>query len=188
MYCIYRITNKINGKTYIGKHEYKKLNDNYMGSGVYLKRAQKKYGMENFQKEILVFNISKLEHANLLEKTFIANEREKVGIENCYNIANGGDGGNLGIPPWNKGKKGLQTCWCKGKKHSEETKKKISEALKCIKRGPHSEEHKRKISEAHKGKVFSEEAKRKMSEAHKGKTAPNKGKHWKLVDGKHLYY
>ena len=59
MYYIYRITNKVNGKTYIGQHKYKELNDSYMGSGVHLRRAQKKYGMENFEKKILVFNISK---------------------------------------------------------------------------------------------------------------------------------
>lgn len=32
MYCIYKITNLINGKTYIGQHKYKKLNDSYMGN------------------------------------------------------------------------------------------------------------------------------------------------------------
>ena len=108
MYYIYRITNKINNKTYIGQHKYKNIDDNYMGSGIYLKKAQKKYGIENFKKEILVFNISKQEHADLLEKTFIAAEREKVGTRNCYNRADGGRGGNgesnKGHPAWNKGK------------------------------------------------------------------------------------
>lgn len=59
------------------------------------------------------------------------------------------------------------------------------------KRGPHSEERKRKISEAHKGLKygpFSEEHKKKLSEAHKGKSSNTKGKHWKLVDGKRIYY
>lgn len=148
MYYIYRITNKVNGKTYIGKHKYKKLNDSYMGSGVLLKKAQKKYGMKNFEKKILIFNISKLENVNLLEKTFIAAEREKVGRENCYNRADGGDG-NTG-------------------KLSEETRKKMAESHTG---GHHSEEAKRKLSEAHKdktpwnkGKPWGEEMKQKIKE------------------------
>ena len=48
-----------------------------------------------------------------------------------------------------------------------------------------SEETRRKMSEAHKGKPKSEEQKKKLSEAHKCKY---KGKHWKLVDGKRVYY
>lgn len=130
MYYIYRITNKVNGKTYVGQHKYKKLNENYMGSGVHLRRAQKKYGMESFEKEILVFNISKLEHVNLLEETFIAAEREKVGRENCYNIANGGEGFSgkrseetrKRMSESHKGKQGPN----KGKKHSEEWVRKMS--------------------------------------------------------------
>ena len=162
MYYIYRITNLINGKTYIGQHKYKDLNDNYMGSGKHLKQAIKKYGIENFKKEILVFNLPKQEYANLLEITFIASEREKVGIENCYNINDGGEG-------------------CRGS-FSEEHKKKMSEAHK----GKHySEEARRKMSEAGKGKHMSDEAKRKMSVAKKGIF---KGKHWKLVDGKRVWY
>ena len=226
MHYIYRITNKVNGKTYIGQHEYRKLNDNYMGSGKRLWEAYRKYGLENFEKQILVFNISKKEHADLLEKTFIASEREKIGIRNCYNISDGGNGGNLGEEvnkkiseamkgktPWNKGKH----C----KPLTEEHKRKLSEANKGKKRGPLSEEHKRKLSEAHKGKpawnkgksgYLSEEHKRKLSESCKGKPAWNsgkkmseelvkknsdshkgqipwwKGKHWKLVDGKRVYY
>lgn len=153
MYYIYRITNLVNGKTYIGQHKYQDLNDYYMGSGKILKLAIKKHGIENFKKEILVFNISKKEHIDLLEKTFIAFEREKVGAENCYNIADGG-GGSTGHL-------------------SEEHRKKISEANK----GKHmSEEAKRKISEAHKGKKMPEESCRKNSEAHKGQTPWNKDK------------
>ena len=185
---IYRITNLINGKTYIGQHKYKKLGDEYMGSGKLLLKTYKKYGIENFKKEILVFNISKKEHIDLLEKTFIASEREKVWAENCYNITDGGEGGSF-----------------KGRTFSEETRKKMSESHKGIplseeqrknmrgrpawnKGMPCSEETKRKISEANKGnpgpwegKQLSEETKRKISEAHKGK-------HWKLIDGKRVYY
>ncbi len=66
----------------------------------------------------------------------------------------------------------------KGKKLSEETKKKIGEASK--RRHP-SEETRRKMSEAQKGHPVSEEARRKSSEF-------CKGKHWKLVDGKRVWY
>lgn len=74
----------------------------------------------------------------------------------------------------------------KGTHHSEETKAKISEAIKGEKHPfymkHHSEETKRKISEAKKGKYhITEEHKKKLLEAHKGK-------HWKLVDGKRVWY
>lgn len=73
-------------------------------------------------------------------------------------------------------------------KHSKETKRKISVYRKGKK---HSEETRRKISEAKKGKkrkLHSEETRRKMSEAHKGKSSLNKGRHWKLVNGKRVWY
>lgn len=80
----------------------------------------------------------------------------------------------------------------KGKKLSEGIKNKISKSLKGksswnngkssgMKGKCHSEETKKKMSDARKGKAFSKEWKRKISDA-------NKGKHWKLVDGKRIYY
>ena len=81
----------------------------------------------------------------------------------------------------------------KGKKRSDETKKKISEAQKGKKRSDEtrrkmkgnknalgckrSEETRRKISEAKKGKHLSEETRKKMGEAKKGNTY-TKGMHW----------
>lgn len=216
MYCIYKITNLINGKTYVGQHKYKTLDDDYMGSGKHLKAARAKYGIENFKKEILIYNVSKKEHIDLLEKTFIASEREKVGIGNCYNITNGGEGCD-GLLMSEETRKKLSKLH-KGTKLSEEHKKKISEAMKRSHNHHHrhhSEETKKKMSEAKKGKKRSEETKKKISESlkgRKGKPAWNKGKssgmkgrhlseeikkriseahkgkHWKLVDGKHVWY
>lgn len=51
-----------------------------------------------------------------------------------------------------------------------------------------SEESKKKNAEAHKGIPCSEETKRKISGALKGHPACNKGKHWKVVDGKRVWY
>ena len=182
MYCIYRITNLINGKTYIGQHKYKKLDDYYMGSGVYLKKAKKKYGIENFKKEILEFNIPTVELANDWEQMYILFERAKGKAE--YNIADGGaghGGWNKGIPCSEETKRKLSEA-NKGRKLSEETRKKLSEARKGKKL---SEETKRKMSEAMKGKHHTEEWKNKHSEAMKGrnnpmfgKPCPNKGTHW----------
>ena len=169
MYCIYRITNLINSKTYIGQHKYKKLDDSYMGSGVYIKRAINKYGIENFKKEILVFNISKKEHIDLLEKTFIASERGKGIAE--YNIANGGKGSaGHKMPESAKRKlsersKGNQ--YHTGHHHSEETKRKWSEERKGKNAGKNNPMY---------GKHFSEEIKKKLSDSHKGKPGYWKGK------------
>jgi GIY-YIG catalytic domain len=89
-YTIYKITNKLNDKIYIGKHQTKDLNDGYMGSGKLLRRAQEKYGIENFVKEIL--------HVFDTEVEMNAKEAELVSDEFClredtYNICTGGQGG-----------------------------------------------------------------------------------------------
>ena len=89
-YFIYQITNNINGKIYIGKHETYDIDDNYFGSGKHLKNAQKKYGLENFTKTIL-FELQNEEEMNLLEK-MVVNENF-LKRDDVYNLNEGGDGG-----------------------------------------------------------------------------------------------
>lgn len=87
---IYKITNLVNGKIYIGKDTVS--DKNYYGSGILIKRAIEKYGIENFKKEILEECISNNDLC-LKEKYWI----EYYGSTNLkigYNISKGGDGGD----------------------------------------------------------------------------------------------
>lgn len=87
---IYLIINTVNGKTYIGKREKSsEVSKNYLGSGVRLKNAIKKYGKDKFRKFIIDENknYSRKELLNL-EIEYIANLKPK------YNISAGGEGGN----------------------------------------------------------------------------------------------
>jgi GIY-YIG catalytic domain len=85
-YTIYKVTNKVNGKHYIGKHQTKDLDDSYMGSGKYLKHAIKKHGLENFTKEILFMFDTEAE-MNAKEKELV------IVSESTYNLCEGGKGG-----------------------------------------------------------------------------------------------
>lgn len=166
MYYIYRITNLINGKTYIGQHKYKKLNDSYTGSGVLIKRAIKKHGIENFKKEILEFNIPTVELANDWEQMYILFERAIGKAE--YNIANGGNG--TGTVSKETKRKMSETR--KGRKLSEETKIKISEANKGKSRNKgHISWNKGKKglqTPPNKGIPLTEEQKKNLSKVRKG--------------------
>ena len=64
-YYIYLTTNHINGKKYIGKH-YGELDDAYLGSGINIQAAIKKYGIENFSKEILYISNSEEDRNELI--------------------------------------------------------------------------------------------------------------------------
>lgn len=92
---IYRITNNINGKWYIGSRRCVDMDtartDPYFGSGKLLKAAIKKYGKWNFTKEILCFVEDAYELEDLILITIDA-----AADKNCYNLKNAGEGGAVG--------------------------------------------------------------------------------------------
>ncbi len=113
---IYKITNKINGKVYVGKHAKSELDESYWGSGLDLNKDLKKLGIQSFDRQVL-------DWCNTNEEL---NEREIFWIEKLntfkdpfhYNLTSGGDG--IG----------------KGFEHSEETlvqrAKKIAKPIICL--------------------------------------------------------
>lgn len=64
---IYITTNLVNGKKYLGQRKYSKGWESYLGSGVAFKKALKKYGKENFKREIIV-EAETAEELNQFEK------------------------------------------------------------------------------------------------------------------------
>ena len=178
---IYRTTNLINQKFYVGKDTHN--NPNYYGSGKRLKLAIKKYGIENFKKEVLEV-CDTLELLNEREKFWI---KELNAISEGYNISLGGDGGDTisnnprrdeiskKISESNKGK-------FIGKTNSKEIREKISNALKGRFVGDknpnygknHTDEVKDKIRKKALGRVVSDETRKKISIKNKGK----KGVEW----------
>lgn len=88
---IYKTTNLINDKIYVGQH-YTSADDGYLGSGKILKRAINKYGKDNFKREILEF----VEENNINEKEihWISELSATIKYGN-YNLHEGGTGGNL---------------------------------------------------------------------------------------------
>lgn len=87
---LYKITNNINGKFYYGIHSTNDLDDNYMGSGKLINIAYKKYGYDNFKKEIIEF-FDNREKASKAEHDIVT--KDLVNDSNCYNLTIGGDQG-----------------------------------------------------------------------------------------------
>lgn len=155
---VYKTTNLINGKIYIGKKTGE--NDNYLGSGSILALAINKYGKEKFKIEILEECESE-DHLNEREIYWINffNSRDRlIG----YNITKGGNGG------WDP------SIW-KGRSLSESHRKNISKNHRNIKgdKNPmfgkkHSQKTCDKISEARKGMTASDFTKTKMSLSKQG--------------------
>jgi hypothetical protein len=85
-YLIYKITNIINNKIYIGAHKTNNINDGYMGSGKAIIFAIKKHGIQNFIKGIL-FDFDSAKEMFDKEKELAIVKKGR------YNLKPGGSGG-----------------------------------------------------------------------------------------------
>jgi len=122
---IYETTNLINGRIYIGLDT--KNDFSYYGSGKYYKRAEKKYGKENFRKATIDSD-ENLEVLYLKEIFWIADYRKRG--HQLYNVSSGGDGGDTFSNNPNKEEIRQKIInFRKGKPCLEEIKQKISKTL-----------------------------------------------------------
>ena len=210
MYIIYQTTNLTTGQIYIGQHKVKNddLDPKYLGSGIILKNAIQKYGIENFCRDILD-ECDSLEDANILETAYI-DIYESNNPEIGYNIALGGKNYGSAIR-WikeNDPKKWKQlqkkfiangkrspSQFKKGHQLSTESIEKMKKHLPK-KRKPLSEETKKKIGDANRGRTswakgkklgpLSNEVKQKISKAHSGRKLSEEHKK-KISDGMKKY-
>lgn len=162
-FTVYKTINLLNGMIYIGKHQTKNPDDEYLGSGKRLKYAIKKYGIENFKKEVL-FIFESEEEMNSKEAELVT--EEFCSRDDTYNLCPGGHGGwgyvNIHV-------NSLESLKKNGSLGGLATKGRF--------RKPMTSSHKNKISQSLTGKSLSENTKKKISKANIGKT-PNKGKKW----------
>ena len=197
---IYKVTNLINNKIYIGQHfrsdgSLTELDPKYWGSGIKINNAFLKYGYNNFSREIICWCDS-LEELNEKEKFYIS-EFDTLNDNIGYNIAKGGNAGNLicgyseeeKLEHYAKISDGNKKAWKNPEirakyiksfsNRSEEYKQKISKSLTGRKGTPMSEENKKKFRERNLGNKYglgnksrtdqkdSEKTKKKKSESSK---------------------
>lgn len=128
---IYITENNITNDKYIGKHKSSKYEPSYLGSGKLIKEAIAKYGKCNFSNKMIYIAETKIE-LDEAEKVYIKKYKRDYG--NCiYNIAAGGDGGNVFCYATEDEKKIFQNKMTKVNRErcsSDDFKQKISAAGK----------------------------------------------------------
>lgn len=159
MYIIYKTTNLFNNRYYIGVHQTDDINDKYLGSGKILKESIKKYGRENFKRDIL-FIFNTIEEAYEKEKELVNDDF--ILDDSTYNLVGGGSI-SISFKRKNILSGDKHPMW--GKKTTKESNEKRSKTLSITNQLPEVKE--RRING---GKVAS--LKRKLN----GYSSPMKGK------------
>lgn len=199
---IYKTTCLVNGKIYIGKHE-TTFEDGYLGSGTKFSAALKKYGKENFKREILRY-CTTLHELRIWEKVFIKkyhSQNSEIG----YNIADGDVNSSDCNPAKLPEVIRKMTEINRKTTSNEEYRRKQSEIMKAyfanheanFKGQHHSKETIEKIRQSrigkpshNKGKKMSDEQKKRQSEIMKGRYVgdknPNFGHKWSKEQREHL--
>lgn len=147
-YYIYKTTNTVDGKAYIGQHKVPSRPEafmRYLGTGIAIREAIKKYGKLSFRKEILEYIDDDNKHTKVSEREKYYIALHNTIVPHGYNISLGGEGGCTE----ESHRKSVLTKKINGYRHSAETKAKMSAAAKGK---PKSDTHKAHLSEHHRYK------------------------------------
>lgn len=163
IYTIYKAVNKTNGKVYIGfdsnwPSRQKKHKNKYQKLNIVFYDSIKKYGWDNFEWEIIYQSLDGKHTLEVMENYFINEYRSFVGFNDChgYNMTLGGEG-VLGLS-------GERSPWYK-RKHTEYSKKLMSEKAIGKRNRKQTEETKLKIGIASTGRLSTQLKKDKISRA-----------------------
>jgi len=169
-WIIYQHVRKDNGKSYVGltqksleKRWCEHVKESQRGSTKPFHKAIRLVSDDSWEHLILAEGIETFDEAAKLEIKFIEELKTKIS-ENGYNCTDGGDGFRGGTHSEEARKKLSEAG--KGRKHTEEAKEKIRNALLGK---PRSEELKEKVSKANKGRKRTDEQRMKISEGQLGR-------------------
>lgn len=180
---IYKYTNTINGKVYIGKtYRIKARQVEHRSKSIYcdtyFHKALNKYGYDNFTFEIIA-QTDNDDSLNFLEKMYIRKYKSSQ-QEFGYNLTEGGEG-TIGFHPTEEARQKMSRAK-KGVKKSEVTRQRMKDSWKLREprnmSGSANPNWKGGVKNIKKEPVPREIVNQHISEAKKGSTPWNKGKKW----------
>lgn len=177
---IYKTTNLVNEKIYVGQKKSETFVKTYYGSGTIIRRAIEKYGVENFKVEIIQWCASKKD-LDLKERYWIKKLKSQWGFGIGYNVTDGGELGdtfthltkedqekrrekhrkNNNLPRWTEERKKEMSKRMSGENNPSYGKQGYFKGKKL------PEETKQKLREVNLGKKATKETREKLSNIHK---------------------